>query len=71
MKAYSDVQFLDSIIVYKDSVITAQNEFIRETDKRVETLDKGLTRMKKKRNRAFIIGGAASIASFIVGLFVF
>ena len=56
--------------MYKDSIITTQNDFIRATDERIERLDSSYTKMKKKRNRAFIMGGIVSIGTFVLGLFV-
>lgn len=77
LKWYYDNQFKDSIIIYKDSIIIRQTDFIELSSERIERLDSSLTeskhnleRMKKKRNRAFIIGGVSTIVSFVFGLFI-
>ena len=57
--------------MYKDSVITAQNEFIRTTDERIETLELSRNKYKKQRNRALYGGVGGIILSFIAGILVF
>ena len=82
-KIYTKEQRKDCIKCYidlkwSDSVIKVQSIAIESFDNRVEGFNEALniskakhTKMKKKRNRAYLYGGLASIITFVLGVLMF
>ena len=78
IKCFENQALKDSILIEKDNFILKQSDFIKSTDIKVLELDKlllktesALFKMKKKRKRAYFIGGGIGILATILGFMAF